>query len=153
MKHKIVLILSLLTISMLFMACAPQVTDIPASSTPSMQGDPTEGQASLMNDLQSAGMDVEMGDTVEQPFFAVNGRIIKVNNADVQVFEYQSAEEMEADAVQVSADGGSVGTSMISWMATPHFFKSGSVLVLYVGDDITILEALKNILGEQFAGR
>lgn len=153
MKHKIVSILSLLTISMLFMACAQQVTDIPATPTPSAQGDPTEGQASLMNDLQSAGMDVEMGDTVEQPFFAVNGRIIKVNNADVQIFEYQSAEEMEADAVQVSADGGSVGTSMISWMATPHFFKSGSVLVLYVGDDITILEALKNILGEQFAGR
>ena len=153
MKHKIVSILSLLTFSMICMACAPQVTDIPAMPTPSAQGDPAEGQAGLMNDLQSAGMDVEMGDTVEQPFFAVNGRIIKVNDADVQVFEYQSAETMEADAVQVSADGGSIGTSMISWMATPHFFKSGSVLVLYVGDDITILEALKNIIGEQFAGR
>ena len=145
MKNKIVSILFLLTVSMIFMACAPQATDIPATPSPSVQGDPTEGQASLMNDLQSAGMDVEMGEAVEQPFFAVNGRIIKVNTTDVQVFEYQSAEAMETEAAQISADGGSVGTSMISWMATPHFFKSGSVLVLYVGDDITILEALKNI--------
>jgi hypothetical protein len=153
MKNKIVSILFLLIVSMICMACAPQATDIPATPSPSVQGDPTEGQASLMNDLRSAGMDVEMGNTVEQPFFAVNGRIIKVNDADVQIFEYQSAKALEADAAQVTADGGSVGTSMISWMATPHFFKSGHILVLYVGDNPTVLEALKSILGEQFAGR
>ena len=153
MKNKIVSILFLLTVSMIFMACAPQATDIPATPSPSVQGDPTEGQASLMNDLRSESADVEFGDIVEQSFFAVNGRIIKVNDADVQVFEYQSAEALEADAAQVSADGGSVGTSMISWIATPHFFKSGHILVLYVGNDPAVLEALKYVLGEHFAGR
>jgi hypothetical protein len=118
-----------------------------------LHGDPTEIQASLMNDLRTAGAKVEVGDSVEQAFFTVKGRIIKVNGADVQVFEYESAEAMEADASQVSADGGSVGTSMVAWMATPHFFKSGRVLVLYVGDDTVVLDLLKGTLGEQFAGR
>jgi hypothetical protein len=41
---------------------------------------------------------------------------------------------------------------MMMWMATPHFFKSGSLLVLYVGDDAEILDLLKDSLGDQFAG-
>jgi hypothetical protein len=105
-----------------------------------------------MIELQNEGMQVELGDPVEQAFFTVQGKIIKVNGADVQVFEYASTEAMEPMAAQVSADGGSVGTSMMMWMATPHFFKSGRVLVLYVGDDMAILAALRSVLGEQFAG-
>ena len=34
------------------------------------------------------------------------GQIIKVNGADVQVFEYESAEAMEGDASKVAPDGG-----------------------------------------------
>ncbi len=155
MKHKIFSLVSLLMVVMLFAACAPQVagTDDPAAPVPSVHGDPTEAEASLMNALQTAGAKVEFGDSVEQPFFTVTGQIIKVNGADVQVFEYKSAEAMENEAVLVSADGGSIGTSMVSWMATPHFFKAGSVLVLYIGDDAAILDLLKSALGEQFAGR
>lgn len=155
MKHKIFSLVSLLMVVMLFAACSPQVagTDDPAAPVPSVHGDPTEAEASLMNALQTAGAKVEFGDSVEQPFFTVTGQIIKVNGADVQVFEYKSAEAMENEAVLVSADGGSIGTSMVSWMATPHFFKAGSVLVLYIGDDAAILDLLKSALGEQFAGR
>jgi hypothetical protein len=32
----------------------------------------------------------------------------------------------------VPTDGGPVGTSIISWMATPHFFKPGHALVFQV---------------------
>lgn len=154
MKHKIFSLAFLLMIVALFAACGPMVdaTEVPASSEPSVQGDPKEGEAALIADWSNAGAKVELGDSVEQPFFSVKGRILKVNGAEVQVFEYQSAEAMEAEAALVSADGGSVGTSMMMWMATPHFFKSGRVLVLYVGDNASILELLKGALGDQFAG-
>jgi len=155
MIHKIFSLISMLMVAMLFAACAPQAhaTESPATPVPSVHGDPTEIQASLMVALGKAGAKVELGDSVEQPFFTVKGRILKMNGADVQVFEYKSTEAMEADAAQVSPDGGSVEMSMITWMATPHFFKSGSVLVLYVGDNAAILNLLKGALGEQFAGR
>jgi len=42
---------------------------------------------------------------------------------------------------------------MVTWMAPPHFFKSGQMLVIYVGDDAAVLDPLKVVLGEQFAGR
>jgi len=42
---------------------------------------------------------------------------------------------------------------MVSWVEPPHFFKSGNLIVLYVGEESSILEALHEILGPQIAGR
>lgn len=156
MKRNILLVTALLMVAMLFTACAPQAqvaTDVPDAGPTASHGGPVEDYASLVEALRAAGATVEPADTVEQAFFSVTGQIIKVNGADMQVFEYEAAEAMEADASQVAPDGGSVGTSMVTWMATPHFFKSGRALVLYVGDDAAALELLASVLGEQFAGR
>ncbi len=40
-----------------------------------------------------------------------------------------------------------------TWVAPPHFFQEGRVLVLYAGADQTVLAALTELLGPQFAGR
>ena len=90
---------------------------------------------------------------VSQPFFSDEGQAIIVNGEQVQVFEYADESAVEADASKVSPDGGTVGTTMITWVATPHFFRSGRVMVLYVGDDTSTLKVLETVLGPQFAGR
>jgi hypothetical protein len=90
---------------------------------------------------------------VEQEFFTAAGQILKVNGADVQVFVYDTAEAMEAEAAQVAEDGGSIGTSMVTWMGPPHFYKLGRMIVLYVGDDSTVKALLEGVFGPQFAGR
>jgi len=136
-------------------ACSP--TGSPPSETsatsPTSQDGAVEDQASLVEALRASGAEVQPGDPVEQAFFAVTGQILKVNDKDVQVFEYESAEAMEVDAAQVAPDGGSIGTNMVMWVETPHFFKSGRVLVLYVGEDQGVIDLLKGALGEPFAGR
>jgi hypothetical protein len=111
-----------------------------------------EDKAGLIAALQGAGATVETGDTVIQDFFTPEGGMLKVNGADVQVFEYESTEAMEGEASQVAPDGGSVGTSMVSWMGTPHFYKAGRIIVLYVGSDQAVLGLLEKALGPQFAG-
>ena len=108
---------------------------------------------SLVAAFQTAGMIVELGGPIDQPFFKVQGQSLKVNGGDVQVYVYDTAQAMEADASQISADGSSIGTNMADWTGTPHFFKTGNILVLYLGDDQTVLGLLTNILGSQFAGR
>jgi len=109
-------------------------------------------QADLVTTLQASGATVETGEPVTQAFFSPQGSILKVNAADVQVFEYESVEAMETEASQVAPDGGSIGTSMVTWMDTPHFYKAGRLIVLYVGSDAALLSLLENALGPQFAG-
>ncbi len=106
----------------------------------------------LISDLKGAGAEVQMGGTLQQSFFSVEARILKVNGEDVQVFEYPYASTADAQAARVSSTGSTVGTSMISWVNTPHFFKKSGLIVLYVGKNQSILDALKKTLGEQFAG-
>lgn len=111
------------------------------------------GTKEFMEALQAQSIDAEKGDSVEQPFFSVIGNFVNFDGESVQVFEYDSAETMESDAILVDADGSSIGTSMVSWMATPHFYKKGRLLVLYIGDNMETLDLLESVLGPQFAGR
>lgn len=155
MKLGMLSLVSMLMIVLLIAACAQsgQAAEVPAPTGASTGSSFMEDVASLVKSLRAAGADVEPGEAVEQVFFTVAGQIIKVNGADVQVFEYESAEAMDADAAQVAADGGSVGMNMVMWVEPPHFFKSGRVLVLYVGEDASVLDLLRGALGGQFAGR
>jgi hypothetical protein len=144
---RLALLVFILTLAYSLSACAP------AEALAENNTDPVEDQASFLAALQRAGASAEVADPIEQIFFSTPGSIIKVNGMDVQVFEYESEQAMEAEVSQVAPDGGSIGTSMVSWIDRPHFYKAGRIIVLYVGSDTTILNLLNNILGPQFAGR
>ena len=77
---------------------------------------------------------------------------MKINGEAVQIFEYSTPSAANADAKLVSADGTTIGISKPTWMAPPYFFKSGKLIVLYVGGNQTIVELLRTALGNQFAG-
>ena len=147
----------LLTIVLTLSGCGgqrPISTPTPASPTTEPSVAPNvEDQASLLFGLQSAGATAELGDTVIQDFFTPEGSIVTVNGADIQVFEYENAEAMESEASQVAPDGGSVGTSMMMWVEAPHFYKSGRIIVLYIGSDTATLDLLQSVMGSQFAGQ
>jgi hypothetical protein len=141
----------LLMFGLIVVGCGNGVTAAPTIA--STESPVVEDQATLIAALKAAGATVEVGDSITQDFFRPEGHIIKVNGADVQVFEYESADAMENEASQVAPDGGSIGTSMVSWMDAPHFYKTGRIIALYVGGDQTILDLLNMVLGPQFAGQ
>ena len=140
---------------LMFALVASGCGNAPAASASNASPEPAavEDQASLVAALVATGATVETGEPISQPFFSVEGNIIKVNGADIQLFEYENTEEMELDSSQIAPDGGSNATTMITWMDSPHFYKSGRLIVLYVGSDQTVLSLLENVLGSQFAGR
>lgn len=114
---------------------------------------PPKEYARLIRKLRAQGALVKTtNERVRQPFFLVSGRIIKVNKENIQVFEYSNPATTESQAKLVSPDGRTIGNSKPSWMSTPHFFKSQKLIVIYIGDDKTILRILQGALGEQFAG-
>lgn len=93
-----------------------------------------------------------IGESISQPFFTPQGQIVNLNGEDVQIFEYESGEEANNEAKLVSTDGSSIGTSMVTWIDTPHFYQSGSIIVIYIGNNPQVIGNLTELLGTQFAG-
>jgi len=56
-------------------------------------------------------------------------------------------------ARRVSRDGSAIGTAKPHWIGTPHFYRQGRLLVLYLGDEKRIIQASEGVLGRQFAGQ
>ncbi len=143
----------LLAISLVLVLVIVGVAGCTSEEPPVSHGGPITDYVSLIDNLRQAGATVEPAGELTQPFFSVNGRVIVVNGGDVQVFEYADAAAAEAEAALVSPDGSSVGTSMIGWVAPPHFYRAEKLIVLYVGDSETVTDVLESVLGQQFAGR
>lgn len=122
-------------------------------AAPDPVGAPVETYEELTAALGHRGSTVNTLESIEQPFFEPVGQGLEVDGHQIQVFEYASVEDALAAAQGISADGSSIGTTMVSWVETPHFFTSGTLIVLYVGDAQTVLETLQAIMGPQIAGR
>jgi len=140
------LLTGLLIGMLLLVACNDQ------QQTIEREGDLAIDLDTLVDHLEAAGATVERVGTLSQPFFTPEGQVINVNSQDVQVFEYENESDAGVEADLVSPDGSSVGTSMMSWLATPHFYTSGKLVVLYVGDQNDTIELLNGVLGPQIAG-
>ena len=112
--------------------------------------------ASLAVRLRAQGATVEMAGTIKHPFLAVPGQILSVNGSDIEVYQYTNAQALAADTRDIGPDGciGTVGGGMLDpWTAPPHFFKSESLMVIYLGSDTKMLQLLTHVMGKQFAGK
>ncbi|MFC1938899.1 hypothetical protein ACFLWM_01940 [Chloroflexota bacterium] len=144
-KRCLVLIIIIMTLLVYGAGCG---TKEPAVST-------TNYDSFIVN-LRAAGATVEhpsLPQVIVQDFFSVTGQVFEVNGEDVQVFEYIDQSIAEAEAALVSPDGSSIGTSLPFWVGPPHFYKSGRIIVLYVGENKAVIDLLQEVLGSQFAGR
>jgi len=142
-----------LILALLVSGCSSQAGE----SGPETDNLPETGGASsveeLVEALQSDGAKVELLGSIEQVFFSVEGQVLGVNGAEVQVFEYADEAAREAESQLISPDGSSVGTAMITWVSQPHFWVEGKLIALYVGEDQAIVDLLSGVLGEPIAQR
>ena len=115
----------------------------------------------LLADLTEAGLKVEVLGEAQAPFASITGTEFKVNGGVITVYEYASEASAVSDAVTVSPDGykiekelggGKRSVRLVEWIAAPHFHRLGKLLVLYVGDDRAVIDALQAALGPPFAG-
>jgi hypothetical protein len=139
----------LVLIALLLTACG---------TVPQSHGGPVQDQVSLIDTLRKSEI-VDISGTIAQPFLHPDsGTAIKLSGgtltapADVQLFEYRSAAAAATDAHMIRADGSGTATTTVDWVAPPHFFLKGRVLVIYVGTDPAVVNLLTSVLGSQFAG-
>lgn len=137
----------------IFMLAAMATAACGGAGAPTMPaGSEIDDADDLVGALRQAWAEVESAGTISQPFFSVGAEILLVDGSEVQVFEFPDAQARMEQAELVAADGGSIGTTMATWISTPHFFEAGRLIVLYVGEDEELLQLLESHLGSQFAG-
>ena len=81
--------------------------------------------------------------------------VISWDDISVDAFEYPDWPAAQAAADQIveyESRTGELTGAPVNWSATPHFFRKGRLMVLYVGDDRPTADLLKQVLGPQFAG-
>jgi hypothetical protein len=122
---------------------------------------PVTDYTALLHYLSDSGASIAEEGEIQQPFFDIEGRRVTVNESSIQVYEYTNAEAMESEASWVSSDGFSIRKEKegniwevcsVNWIASPHFYKAGRIIVIYIGDNNSIINLLENALGKQFAG-
>ncbi len=85
-------------------------------------------------------------DEVENSYFSVSARQIKVGDEMISVFEFEDAETANSQAETISKDGYTIADTEISWTDEPHFFQKGNIIVGYIGEDEKLLFDLHVIL-------
>ena len=105
----------------------------------------------LYAELAEGGASVEAGVPIVWTAEMV-GHFMRVDGADIQLFEYVTIEEARRGAAKVARDGSYIALSTAEWAGEPHFYRRGRVMVLYIGDDAGLQRQLRELLGQQFAG-
>lgn len=162
-KRLVNILIGLSIMAFALSGCASSVQAIQPETTLSLQEEPSPapdtpeavshgneigGYVELVDALRAAGATVEATEEVEQAFFSMKGQKIKVNDAEIQVFEYSDETARKADSDQISPDGTNIGTSMITWVNQPNFWAKGRIIVLYVGKDAATIDLLSGSLGD-----
>lgn len=115
---------------------------------------PVSATERLVEALQAQGVTVTRGEALPRssnPFFSVPARVLVVNGGNVTVFEYASDAAAVADAARVSPSGCFVGSTMITWIAPPSFYRQGPLIAIHAGTAESVLRPLTRVLGEPFA--
>ena len=110
----------------------------------------------LITSLKTMGFNVNEED-VGEDILQGQRKWLTINDKDhISVYIYDSDEKMEEDASYIHEGGSSYNNGKhateISWASYPHFFKKDNIIVLYVGENLEIIDGLKEIVGPQFAG-
>lgn len=110
----------------------------------------------LIINLEQKGFNVISKDEKKEIFQGKRKSLSINKNENIYVYLYQTNEKMEEDSSSIDIGGTSYNNGKdyadIDWASLPHFFKKGNIIVLYVGENSAIIEALEEILGKQFAG-
>ncbi|HEX2990660.1 MAG TPA: hypothetical protein VHO49_08265 [Anaerolineales bacterium] len=99
----------------------------------------------LIRVVRATGASVDLGEAVELETVSIPGQTLLINGEEVQVFTYGSAEDLEAQASQLADEQDPE--------SEPHFYKLGTMLVRYAGNDTLVRDLLEDVLGAQAAGQ
>ena len=147
-KIPLYLCLSLLSLCFILMGCGGQQSGDKGTSLT---------YSAFVQKLQQKGVSAATTNALNADLFSGTAHGLVIQNEHISVFEYETNDAMQADANNISPDGSTIhnqngSISAIDWIAPPHFYKAGRIIVFYVGKSQHIMSLLQSIFGPQFTG-
>lgn len=121
------------------------------SGCANLTGSVTPGELEEQRQATRTPAQIQENDPVTLNGLSIEGRFVGVDGEWMRVFEYESEEAAIADQGKISADGAMIDGNAVTWGGPVHFFRSGRVIVVYLGKTDSILKKLSES-GPQFAG-
>ncbi len=106
------------------------------------------GLADVVESLGGVGAMVEQGDRNPGAPFSAPRQMLAVEEFRIGVYEYADTTARVADEATIAMNGWSVNATPVEWIAPPHYWSRGRVIVLYLGDDSAAISLLTAALGQ-----
>jgi hypothetical protein len=109
--------------------------------------------------MKEKGYDFDIK-SVQSDFIPTTRKRMIIDDKSIDIYIFHNNINMENEAKNIGSNGFSYKSNTrdttriinVGWVAPPHFYKKGRIIVQYVGSDQKILTDLKNIFGGQFIG-
>lgn len=156
MKRLIVLIFTL-TIGISLLGCTKISYQQPSTERNKSQNSELsitkiQNTEELINFLKKSNSNLKYSKEDNSWFLSGSLTIADFDGDTIGIYEYKNNQEMEQDAKNISSDGYMIGNSFVEWVAKPHFYKSGNIIVNYIGDNKEMIKKIEKLMGQQFAG-
>ena len=126
-------------------------TETPAQeATAPSQGNAVGEVAQFVDALRAEGATVNSAGEITQPGFPVTGQMLTVNGADVELFEFQDEATRQQFSDEIS-QAGYTGISITGFVDQATFWAKGRLIVLYIGQDQTLILSITQVLGDPIA--
>lgn len=113
----------------------------------------TYNEDDFEKDLESKGYKLtEVEDS--KSLFSVKNDDYTLNGDKISIYEYDEndKDKLEGDLKTITDNGMIINGAKVSWTNAPHFYKKGRIIVVYDGNNESILTALKEILNKPLLG-
>lgn len=90
---------------------------------------------------------------VEKDFLSGDRKIMQVDKEQIDIYVYKNNKDMEKDASRIESGNkynNGKESIIVDWLAPPHLFKNGNIIVIYAGKNIEIINSLTEIFGREF---
>ncbi len=106
----------------------------------------------LANTFQDSHFHVVSLGYTPQPYFDADSYRLQISGETIQILIFSNPLGAFLATLSVSADGQVIAGQTINWTQSPHFYWRRQHIVIYVGENIEIIQIIESIMGLQFAG-
>lgn len=99
------------------------------------------------NDISKAGHELKDSADTNKDYFAGRETDYLLGNDIVRVYEYDSADKLNAAVKTISTDGMTINGKNVGFKTKPYYYTKGNSLIVYEGSDPAYINHFNTVYG------